>query len=74
MGDPYIMLWGYGYDPTKALGFRKALKAPLIKPIEDRVMNRRAIAVFNMSAKDLVKDLRILRNSNQNISLHILLH
>jgi phenylacetate-CoA ligase len=61
VGDPYIMFWGYGYDPRKAVNFIKGLKALFIKPVEDRILNRRTIAAFNITQSDLQKDLAVLK-------------
>jgi len=61
LGDPHIMLWGYGYNPRKAPGFRKALQVLFTRPIEDLIMNRRTMAAFNISKNDLKKDVAILQ-------------
>jgi phenylacetate-CoA ligase len=60
LGDPYIMFWGYGYNPRKAIGIRKKLKALLYKPVEDRIMNRITIAASDIAESDLQKDLVVL--------------
>ena len=61
LGDRYIMWWGYGYDPFKATTFNKALKSLFVKPVEDRIMNRRTLPAFNITESSMDGALDLIR-------------